>query len=169
MVNTDQEILDIVDEKDNVTGAAIRAEIHSKGLIHRAVHIFLFNGQGSVYVQRRSQSKDRFPKKLDSSAAGHVDSGESYEHAASRELKEELGIEGQPTRVLKIPASEITDNEHVVLYSITSDQIPTPNPEEITHGEFVSPEDLTSDMEARPFDYVPAFMSLWKMFMELKP
>lgn len=162
----EQELLDVVDQDDNVTGVATRAEIHSKGLIHRAVHIFLFSSQGLVYVQMRSSSKDRFPCKLDSSAAGHVDTGETYDHAASRELMEELGIDGAPARVLKVQASEITDMEHVVLYSITSDQVPRPDPDEITWGKFMTPEELTKDMEHKPDDYVPVFIHLWKTFME---
>ncbi|MEI8183295.1 MAG: NUDIX domain-containing protein [Desulfomonile sp.] len=76
--STDSEILETVGAADRVTGQATRREIHDKGLLHRAVHIFVFNSSGEIFVQRRAGHKDRHPLKLDSSAAGHVDPGESY-------------------------------------------------------------------------------------------
>ena len=92
MYSTDSEILEIVDSHDKVIGTGTRGEIHRMGFFHRAVHMFVFNPAGQVYIQRRSRSKDRHPGKLDSSAAGHVDPGETYEETAIRELQEELGI-----------------------------------------------------------------------------
>lgn len=131
MHSTDNEILEIVDSNDKVIGTATRAEIHRQGFLHRAVHLFVFNPAGQMYIQRRSRSKDRHPGKLDSSAAGHVDPGETYEETAIRELQEELGIKAEVKEILRVPASEKTDNEHVVLFEVTTKCEPVPNPEEI--------------------------------------
>ena len=87
------ELFDIVDELNQVTGQGTRREIHEGSLRHRAVHMFLVNKHGAVLLQKRSLWKDRQPGKWDSSAAGHLDAGESYEEAAVRELKEELGVD----------------------------------------------------------------------------
>ncbi|MGA8833057.1 MAG: NUDIX domain-containing protein, partial [Desulfomonilaceae bacterium] len=129
------EILDVVDMDDKVVGQATRGEIHEKGLIHRAVHVFLFNSMGAIYVQRRSKWKDRYPLKLDSSAAGHVDSGETYNEAARRELQEELSIMADLAAILKVQACPETDNESVVLFEAHSDVPPVPDPEEICDGK----------------------------------
>ncbi|MFH1133364.1 MAG: NUDIX domain-containing protein [Nanoarchaeota archaeon] len=83
---------DVVDREDKVTGKATWHELHAKGMIHRTVHILIFNSQGELLLQRRSQMMTIQPGKLTSSAAGHVMGDESYEHAAAREMKEELGI-----------------------------------------------------------------------------
>ena len=69
------------------------AEIHSKGLLHKEIHVWLYTPDGKLIFQHRSKMKDTFPDKLDASVGGHVDIGESYEKAALRECKEELGIE----------------------------------------------------------------------------
>ncbi len=166
--STDDEILEIVDADDNVVGRAARAEIHRKNLMHRAVHLFVFNGAGQIYVQRRSATKDRHPRKLDSSAAGHVDPGESYETTAIRELREELGIDADVTEVLRVPPCPMTDNEHVVLFTVMTESKPIPNADEVEWGEFMTPEGLSDLMEREPNDFVPAFVLLWKEFLDKK-
>jgi isopentenyl-diphosphate delta-isomerase type 1 len=165
MYSTDSEILEIVDSHDKVIGTATRGEMHRMGFFHRAVHMFVFNRAGQVYIQRRSRSKDRHPGKLDSSAAGHVDPGETYEETAIRELQEELGIQAEVKEILRVPASDMTDNEHVVLFEVVTESEPVPNPEEIQWGSFMSREQVTRLMDETPDDFVPAFILLWRMFI----
>src|SRR5476651_2121401 len=108
------EIFDVVDELDRVIGQAPRVEVHARKLRHRAVHILLFNPQGELYLQKRSATKDSFPLCYDSSASGHVDTGEDYAACAVRELREELGITGGPLQPLfKLDASPETGQEFV--------------------------------------------------------
>jgi len=166
MYSTDNEILEIVDSYDNVIGTGTRGEIHRKGFFHRAVHLFVFNPAGQVYIQRRSCSKDRHPGKLDSSAAGHVDPGETYEETAIRELREELGIQAEVKEILRVPASIQTDNEHVVLFQVETESEPVPNPEEIQWGAWLSRERVSKLMDESPDDFVPAFVLLWKKFIQ---
>ena len=87
------EYLDIVDEYNRVIGKAPRGEIYEKKLTHRIVHIFVIHPkENKVFVQKRSDKVDYLPGFFCTSAGGHVQSGESYEQAAKRELEEELGI-----------------------------------------------------------------------------
>jgi isopentenyl-diphosphate Delta-isomerase len=165
MHSTDNEILEVVDDEDRVIGTATRAEIHRLGLLHRAVHIFVFNESDEIYVQRRSASKDRHPLRLDSSAAGHVDPGESYDTTAARELAEELGIQAPVSKVLWVKASPATDNEHVALFTAFSNADPLPNPEEVLSGSFMTRGTLTRLMEEKREDFVPAFVLLWHEFL----
>lgn len=159
------EVLDVVDMDDKVIGQATRREVHEKGLLHRAVHVFIFNSLGEIYIQRRSRLKDRYPLKLDSSAAGHVDSGETYEEAAGRELMEELGIMADLAIILKVQPCPETDDESVVLFEARSDQPPAPLPDEIYNGEFINPDKLSELMKSDPDDFVPAFILLWGLYL----
>ena len=88
-----KEYFDVVDKNDKVVGKASRDECHKKGLLHRASHILILNSEGKILFQKRSMGKDLYPGWWIDSAAGHLDSGEDYESAAHRELKEELGID----------------------------------------------------------------------------
>jgi 16S rRNA (adenine1518-N6/adenine1519-N6)-dimethyltransferase len=112
-------MLDVVDMQDHVVGMASRHNVHDRRLCHRAVHLLLFNPQGELFVQKRSASKDTFPLRYDSSASGHVDSGETYDVAVVRELQEELGL-NVPFRLFgkhfRIPACAETGWEFVWVY-----------------------------------------------------
>ncbi len=90
------ELLEIVNEHGEVTGIARRSDIHGNpALMHRVAHVLVFNRKGEILLQRRSMKKDVAPGLWDTSVGGHVDPGESPEAAALREMKEELGVEGQ--------------------------------------------------------------------------
>lgn len=88
------EIYDVVNENDVVVGQATRKQVHSDpSLIHRAAGGYIFNRKKQILMQKRSKTKDMYPSRWAFSVGGHVDSGDTYEKAALRELKEELGIE----------------------------------------------------------------------------
>ena len=92
-MNELDEILEVVDEKNKVIGKATRGECYKKGLLHRAVNIFIFNSQGEVFLHQRSEKKLKYPGFWDLSCSEHVRVRESFENAATRGLREELGID----------------------------------------------------------------------------
>lgn len=105
--------------------------MHREGLLHRAVHVLVFDSEGRLWLQRRSAAKDTYPGLWTSSASGHVDPGEDYETAARRELQEELGLSLVLTYVGKVPAGPATQGEFSGVFSAQSDRQPFPDPEEI--------------------------------------
>ena len=58
-----EEIFDVVNERDEVVGRAPRSEVHAHGLLHRAVHVLIFNARGELFLQKRSKTKDREPSR----------------------------------------------------------------------------------------------------------
>jgi len=134
-----EEIFDVVNERDEVIGQAPRSRVHRQGLKHRAVHVFLFDPSGRLFVQKRSAKKDTSPGLYDSSASGHVDSGEDYDACAVRELKEELGLDAPRERfqkLFKIDACRQTGWEFVWVYRLQGGDPPAINPDEIESGAF---------------------------------
>jgi isopentenyldiphosphate isomerase len=158
------EIFDVVNERDEVIGRQPRSEVHRLGLMHRAVHVLLFNARGQVFLQKRSMSKDRQPGLWDSSASGHLNSGEDYDTCAVRELQEELGLElsAVPQRLFKLGASAETDQEHVWVYRCEADGPFRLNAEEIERGGWFAPEGVTRWMAERPQDFAGALLVIWR-------
>ena len=161
---TGNERFPIVDKNDRTLRYANRSEVHGNNLRHRAVHILIFNPAGDVYLQLRSRWKDRHPLKWDSSAAGHVAAGESYEDTAGRELKEELGVSMTLQKISKIPASQHTDQEFISLYQGTASGDLEPNKSEIEQGAFFPPATIDGWTSARPEDFAPGFLECWKTY-----
>jgi 8-oxo-dGTP pyrophosphatase MutT (NUDIX family) len=94
MKNPTDEIIQIVDRANRITGECPRSVMRAQRLIHRACFILVFNGRGELFVQKRTMTKDLYPGHWDIAAGGVVLAGESYEASARRELAEELGIMG---------------------------------------------------------------------------
>src|SRR5579863_5356045 len=157
------EIFDVVNDRDEVIGQEKRGTVHRTGLKHRAVHVLVFNRQGGVFLQKRSMKKDTFPGVWDSSASGHLDTGESYDACAVRELREEIGLSlsAPPQRLFKLPASLDTDQEHVWIYHCSAEGPFTLHPEEIECGGWFDPEELTRWMRERPEDFAGALLVIW--------
>jgi 8-oxo-dGTP pyrophosphatase MutT (NUDIX family) len=88
-----EEMLEVVDEKDVVMGQESREKIHQGGLLHREIHIWFFTPRKEIIFQHRATDKDTYPDLLDATVGGHVEPGDSYEHTAVKECKEETGLD----------------------------------------------------------------------------
>ncbi len=114
------EYIDIVTKEGLPTGkSALKSEIHLKGYFHNTAHVWLYTKQGEILLAQRADSKSICPLLWDVSVAGHVDASETIEHAATREVKEEIGLDLIENNLHKIGVSEcfqsypngIVDNE----------------------------------------------------------
>lgn len=95
-MGSDQELIDIVDESDRVTGRATRGEAYARGLRHRVAFVLVRDGDDRIFVHRRTAEKRVFPSLYDMFVGGVVGAGETYDEAALREAEEELGVRGLP-------------------------------------------------------------------------
>lgn len=85
------EKLYVVDENDKFIKYEKRGIVHSSQMWHRGIHVLLFDEERKMMLQMRSPSKDKYPNRLDC-LSEHVNMNETYEDAAKRGVKEELGI-----------------------------------------------------------------------------
>jgi 16S rRNA (adenine1518-N6/adenine1519-N6)-dimethyltransferase len=160
---TAEEHFPVVDEGDRKIGTAKRAEVHGNNLRHRAVHILVFNAAGELLLQKRSALKDRHPLRWDSSAAGHVEDDESYDETASRELKEELGIQTALEGIGKLPASDKTGQEFIFVYRARHEgpfRFPL---NEIQTVKFFPAGIIERWIANKPEDFAPGFLECWKL------
>lgn len=148
----DDEYLDLVNENDEVIGRKKRSEIYREGSSNfRVVNAFIINSHGELWIPRRSAHKRIFPLCLDMSMGGHVKSGESYEQALHRELREELDLELEavPWRLL----GQLTPHENKVsafmsVYEIFSDNTPDFNYDDFIEFCWLSPQDVLTKIQS---------------------
>jgi isopentenyldiphosphate isomerase len=96
MKKNNDELLDLVNEKDEVIGTVWKSEAHRDPTkIHREAGIVVFNDKEETLIQQRSASKSN-PLSWKIAAAGHIKSGENPAEAIKREVYEELGIKVKP-------------------------------------------------------------------------
>jgi 16S rRNA (adenine1518-N6/adenine1519-N6)-dimethyltransferase len=158
------ERLDVTDAGDVVTGTATREEIHARGLLHRAIHVMVFNRRGEVLLQKRSMAKDSHPGAWGSSVSGHVDAGETYDEAAVRELAEEMGIrvERPPEEIARIQAGAATEGEHVRVYRVRHDGKVRFPAAEVDTALWLPVEVLDAWIKAAPCEFTPGFLTCWR-------
>ena len=160
------EVLEVVDGEDRVIGTERRGIIHARGLMHRSAQVLLFNSAGRLFLQKRSENKDEFPGLWDSSAAGHLNPGESYRACALRELEEELGIRhtGPLIRLFKIPASSETGYEHCTVFRCVSDSPLMLQPEEVDEGKWLGPDEMDDWVATKAVGLTPAILRIWRRY-----
>ncbi len=87
------EYIDILSDDGTFAGySCLKSEAHEKGLFHASAHIWIFDTQKNVLIQKRAKTKDVFPDLWDISVAGHISAGELPIISAIREVEEEVGI-----------------------------------------------------------------------------
>ncbi|HCR70982.1 MAG TPA: hypothetical protein DIW23_06030, partial [Anaerolineae bacterium] len=162
-----EEILDVVDEQDNLIGKETRKKVHEVGLWHRGVHVFLFDEDGNLLIQKRSADRASNPLRLDCSVSEHVQSGESYQQAAIRGLKEEMGVENiQIKKLAKFRMNYgINDNEISELYEgVVEPSDVKFDSEEIESVSYVSMDELRKMLKEDESKFCYWFVEILKMY-----
>lgn len=161
------ETLDLVDDEGNILGTAARADCHGDpALVHRAVHVLVFNSSGELFLQRRSPDKLIQPGMWDSSVGGHVSSGEDFRSAALRETTEELGISVAADKLrhaFDYRISNEMETEHVRTYVLYWDGPMDLNEDEIMEGRFFGLSELRSRLTDGTF--TPSFQTEFELLI----
>jgi isopentenyl-diphosphate Delta-isomerase len=107
--------IQIVDDNDSPIDEATIQDAYDQGRLHRVVYVIVEDESGNILLQKRGPEIVNYPNRWDISAAGHVDTGESYEAAAKREMREELGLKDH-LDLKKLPISAAMKSIMVACY-----------------------------------------------------
>lgn len=141
-----EEYLEVVNHKGEVIGYFPRSVVHGNpSLIHKVVHVLVFDRNGNLLLQKRSMKKDVAPGKWDTSVGGHVGVGEDLVISSKREMEEELGITGVETEYLYTYIhSNSYETELVTTFRCTCDGNISFNKDEIDEIRYWSIEEIKS-------------------------
>jgi isopentenyldiphosphate isomerase len=161
-----EELLDLVDENNRVIGSARRSECHGDpGLMHRAVHLLVYNTRRELYLQHRSMKKTVQPGKWDTSVGGHLSSGEEFVDGLFRESREELSLtEFNPCFMYSYIMSNEYESEMIGTFICVTEQPLIPNPDEISEGRYWTEPEIEGSMGRNLF--TPNFEEEYSRFQD---
>lgn len=160
-------LLAVVDADDNIIDRRPRSEIHALGLRHRAVHILVFNDKSQLLLQKRSMKKDLNKGLWDTSAAGHVDDGETYDLCAPRELNEELGAGAKLTRLFKLQAVPALGMEFIQVYRCLHNGPFKFATDEIDEIRWSEQNEVNERVDRNDITFTETFKIIWRRYREL--
>lgn len=159
--------MDWLSKNGKVIGKIEKLFAHQNGLLHPAVHVFVFDSKKRLILQYRAHTKKIYPSLWDTSVGGHVRAGESLLRGAHRELTEELGLH---IPVHHLGWADFEDKErgyhhheriHYHYAILPSRTKISPN-EEFEDIAFVSLKDMPAFLKKHSF--TPSFLAGWKKF-----
>ncbi len=166
MSSAGDELIDWLDDAGQVIGRVTRRQMRTQRLPHRCVYLLVFNSRGDLFVHQRTANKDVFPSHWDLTVGGVLTAGESFDAAAQREGREELGVDLRPLALFPFHY----EGEHAVafgmVYHVTHDGPFHLQAEEISRGEFVCLDDLVALMARERF--CPDGLQVWAEFQRRK-
>jgi isopentenyl-diphosphate delta-isomerase len=148
----------LVDGADRETGTAEKMRAHRERLLHRAVSVFLFDSSGRVLLQRRAAEKYHSPGLWSNTCCSHPRPGERVAEAATRRLREEMGMtcELRPvfSFVYEAPlGGGLWEHELDHVFVGSSDDDPVPDPREVSEWRRAEPDALRRAVAGAPHEY----------------
>jgi len=166
-----KEDLVLVDSNDQQLGILNKEEVHRKGLLHRAVSVFLFNSQGKLLMQQRALTKYHSAGLWTNSCCTHPRPEEETLDAAQRRLMEEMGIDTLLEYSFSFIYKTAFDNglieheyDHVFIGS--PDELPDINPNEVASWKYELLEDIIDDVALQPNKYTSWFRIILRELIE---
>ena len=139
-----------------------KLEVHRRGLRHRAISVFVMNGDRTL-LQRRAMGKYHTPGLWTNTCCTHPRWDEDPATCATRRLQEELGIVGLPlhraggieyrTEV----GRDLIEHEVVDLFfGHASEALAiTPNPDEVMETAWMTLAELARQVQTCPARFTP--------------
>ncbi len=149
----------LVDDNDNPLGYIDKLEAHQKGLLHRAVSVFIFNSKHELLLQRRALNKYHSPGLWSNTACTHPYPNETISDAAIRRLNEEMGI--KDAQLFKLfdfiynekLNNELIEHEYDHVFMGLSDATPILNLDEVCEYKYSDIYNILDDIKVNPDKY----------------
>lgn len=156
----------LVDEQDQAIGTMEKLEAHERGLLHRALSVFIFNSAGQLLIQQRAAHKYHSAGLWTNTCCSHPAPGEEALAAAHRRLKEEMGMEAPLsfafTFLYRAPFENgLVEHELDHVFIGHSEETPIINPDEVASYRWISLTEIESAMHTQPQTYTAWFKLIY--------
>ncbi len=161
----------LVDEHDRAIGTMEKLEAHQKGLLHRAISVFIFDGQERLLLQQRAPHKYHSAGLWTNTCCSHPAPGESTLDAAHRRLEEEMGMRTLLTFAFTFCYRTAFDNgliEHELDHVFVgyTDESPIPNPTEVAAYRWADRATIDQENSKNPEAYTAWFKLIYGKVFE---
>jgi isopentenyl-diphosphate delta-isomerase len=161
----------LVDSKDNETGFIGKTEAHEKGLLHRAVSVFIVNTKGEWLIQQRAFGKYHSAGLWTNACCSHPFPGETTHEAASRRLKEEMGIVCELNYLFNFSyradfENGLSENELDHVFFGVCNELPQINDDEVESYQYFPFDELNKMVAQKPEDFTVWFKLIYQRVNE---
>jgi isopentenyl-diphosphate delta-isomerase len=159
----------LVNEKDENIGVMEKLLAHQKGLLHRAVSVFIFNDKKELLIQQRVKGKYHSELLWANTCCSHPFPGEETIDAAKRRLQEEMGIDCSLSFKKKFIYqitfdNELTEHEMDYIFEGNYNFPPTPDKKEVANWKWISMHDLKSELKSHPEIFAFWFTGIIRLY-----
>jgi len=166
-----EELVILVNEKDEQIGLMPKLKAHEKALLHRAFSVFIFNDTNELMLQQRAFDKYHSPGLWTNTCCSHQREGESNIQAGKRRLLEEMGfttdLKETISFIYKAPFDNgLTEHEfdHILVGNYNG--IPQINEDEVAQWMWLPIEDVKNDIAENPSKYTEWFKIIFDKFYQ---
>lgn len=149
-----ENVIALVDLDDNITGYETKAEVHRRGLLHRAFSVFIINN-GKMLIQMRNPDKYHSGGLWSNACCSHQRDGEELVESVHRRMEEELGfdchLEEKFSFVYRTQfRPDLIEYEYDHVFVGNYDGEVSVNPEEASEIRWIAFEDLKAELLKSP-------------------
>ncbi len=162
----------LVSPKDKPVGYMEKIEAHKKGLLHRAISVFIFNERNEMLIQRRALSKYHTPGIWSNTACSHPRKNETVIEAADRRLFEEMGMKTSLNYGFKFLykaefSNGLIEHELDHVFFGFSNEKPSLNNSEVCDYKYLDQGNLEKMISHQPEIFSPWFKLTYKKVFDL--
>lgn len=164
----------LVDSDDKELGTMGKLEAHQRGLLHRAISVFIFDHDDRLLLQQRAAAKYHTPGLWTNTCCSHPAAGEAPLEAAHRRLHQEMGMAAPLEFAFRFQYEAPFDNglvEHEVdhVFIGRSTETPLLNPDEVQDSKWCSQQEIAEEVAKSPEKFTAWFKLIYERVFALLP
>ena len=159
----------IVNSSDQKIGLMPKLEAHTRGILHRAFSVLIFNKNGELLIQQRALNKYHTPGLWSNTCCSHQIDGETNIEAGKRRLFEEMGFEVELFNFDSFIYNAYFENgliEHEFDHILVGifDGTPLINKNEVNDYKWITFDKLQKEIYSSPQNYTVWFRIIFEKY-----